>query len=359
VNNVDNPLWIGPAKIHGFAHESENNTAQKLLRVRSILNESKAAVPLASFGEIDIRVNLFEQVIKHQRFEPIETIVTSYLGWLNSLRSEKIIIWGPPPQRQELSAEDKHDFFSYPTVGCSRSRNSLTHIFNLLILRHLNNYPKIRFVTMFYDFVDKELRTNEGALGDNLHYSLQHYNKAITMVQSVQHSEAKAVLNVDRLQTIGEIEFRVEPFTGVTDCIEFKSGNLNGEPIEYFCWGRYDSKITDPKRVFLGPSGAKYTFTGRRIEPADFLKEYFCGYSKSDFEEIVNFANPIVFDGHDNMESHLKKYLKHQVNQEMVLKKMNEMVLKHAGTEVPADRLRKLFQDFKDVFLRVGLFSGE
>jgi hypothetical protein len=357
VNDVPKICWLGPAKIHGFTNPSENQTSQKLEEVRTVLDSMPDAVPIACFGEIDIRVNLYTQVVSSKNFSSIEEIVLKYLSYLNTLKSNTIIIWGPPPQKIDSPSYLKNSNFSYPIVGCTKTRNSITHIFNTLIIKNLSHYPKIRFVTMFYDFVDCNLNTIPSALGDSLHYSLDHYGYAKKLLTHALEPNCKAVFNIDKFKNIADIQFRIEPANNYLDCIDLRCGTYSSRNFEYFCWGAFDTKIENKSRIFLGVDGDIYKLNTTTLTPIDYLNLYFDGTDRSDISDLVDFTYPLVTFEHDHMDSHIKKNILKQIQRTDVIKIINTIAASLCGQNQPILFYNALFDEFADYFQSIGAFD--
>ena len=187
--------WLGPAKIWGLYNSSVNCTREKL----KSLEESKIfkanSIAIASFGEIDIRINIPPLCLAANDFSPISSLAKRYLCILSQLGCDKIIIWGPPPTR--YIAND----LRYPAVLDPISRNTLTHIFNSKIIELLPRFPKLSFVTLFYNFVDEALRTT-GGLIDDIHYNTDFSDVARSVIQDALNKGIRFSLNFDTYDMI-------------------------------------------------------------------------------------------------------------------------------------------------------------
>jgi hypothetical protein len=199
-NDTPSIFWIGPAKIWGLKNSSINNTKEKFERLRLGQLADPNVVPIASFGEIDIRVNLGKKCIVENSFAPITELVEMYLSTISALPAKQVLVWGPPPTTYE--SED----LTYPAFLDSISRNTLTHLFNKELLRLLPRYPKVKFCTLFYEFVDRNMITT-GGLSDGIHYDLKYVSSAREMIRRTLNSELRTSVDIKKLLEIPNPEF--------------------------------------------------------------------------------------------------------------------------------------------------------
>jgi hypothetical protein len=67
--------WLGPAKVWGLVHKSVNRTREKFAGLLRGSLSSPDVLPIAAFGEIDIRVNLGRRCAEVGNFSPIAGLV--------------------------------------------------------------------------------------------------------------------------------------------------------------------------------------------------------------------------------------------------------------------------------------------
>jgi hypothetical protein len=212
-------FWLGPAKIWGLDHKTANNTREKFLEFRKNVLRDPNVIPVVALGEIDIRVNIGHLCVKRGGFSPIRELVDFYLKQISQLSHRLVILWGPPPTLYES------ENLEYPAVFDSQSRNCLTHLFNKEIIAQLNSYPNIKFATLFYNFVDDQLRTT-GGLSDGIHYDTKYSFLARSMISSLVDNCSKVVLNIEAFARIGSISFKYE------NSSTFKTGGFSSHLYE-------------------------------------------------------------------------------------------------------------------------------
>lgn len=189
---VPNMYWLGPAKAYGLSNHTENQTREKFEAIKKKI-EDKDSVPIACFGEIDLRVNCAEEFIFHGRDKHITDLVDSYLDRLSTVNSANVIIWGPVP-----SAPDDGLFSNeYPAYGDNQTRNYITHLFNKTVIEKIVKYPNLKFITLFYDLITTNLLTKQGALEDGCHLSKNLQPHAVNLVKHLLATEKKIVINRD------------------------------------------------------------------------------------------------------------------------------------------------------------------
>lgn len=225
-------FWMGPAKAFGLAHRTKNRTQEKFSQLKALL-EQLPGIPISCFGEIDIRVNLSKQFIFSGDVTQIVRTAQVYLQEISKIQASQIFIWGPPP-----SARDDGMFNpDLPAFGDNRTRNYVTHIFNLALLNGIQKYNHLRFATLFYDCIDDNLVTKPGVLYDGCHLSTDLQDFAKIMLHSLVVSGSKASFNHKQFQIIKPHKrvFELIATSSETPYIQlFKC--LNGEPVEYFAY---------------------------------------------------------------------------------------------------------------------------
>ena len=195
--------WLGPAKAFGVYCATENKTKEKLSQLRQILQEPEI-IPVACFGEIDVRVNCARNFLFTGSENIVSDLVDNYLASISLITPGRICIWGPPP-----SAPDNGLFsVDLPAYGSNQTRNYLTHVFNRRVIETINRYPNLFFMTIFYDLIDSELCTNNLALHDGCHMNdeLQPLAKQ-ALLQAISAGN-KVVMNTEKF-------FKVKKFKRV------------------------------------------------------------------------------------------------------------------------------------------------
>ena len=194
---IPHMYWLGPAKIYGLTNATKNQTRERFLYIKSHL-EQQNVTPIACLGEIDIRVNCSKEFLFHGRVNHIEKLVENYLDQLTAIKTQNIIIWGPPP-----SAPDEGLFATdYPAYGNNQIRNYLTHCFNQEIIRRILEYPKLSFITFFYNLINHDLTTKLEALEDGCHLSVAMQPVAIRFAKNMIGSGERVVLNKNAYHTL-------------------------------------------------------------------------------------------------------------------------------------------------------------
>ncbi|CAM8640750.1 hypothetical protein MCEMSE6_01817 [Oxalobacteraceae bacterium] len=187
---VQNIHWLGPAKAYGLTLPTKNNTKENYLRIKPFLEQSDQ-IPIACFGEIDVRVNCAKEFIFHGGTEHISKLVDAYLSELSTIKNSDILLWGPPP-----SAPDDGLFATeYPAYGDNQTRNYVTHCFNEEIIKKIRNYSNLRFLTIFYDLINADLTTKPKVLADGCHLSVAYHDQAINFAKQMLEQDHKIMLN--------------------------------------------------------------------------------------------------------------------------------------------------------------------
>lgn len=295
-NVADTPhlYWIGPAKVYGLENPTNNHTREKYLNFKNLMIADPDAIPISCFGEIDIRVNIAKIVLEDRNFISISQLADLYLRKINELPNQHIIIWGPPPASMLNDGSLSQD---YPFYGSGVSRNSIIHLFNLAILRKINEYPRIRFITLFYDLVDSSLNTNPLALHDVNHLDIIHFPKARELLHAVLNQNTKAAFDFKKMQSIGDINFSLQSVE--RDILSYFTNMLFSGPIEfsYFSNLNFHNPNYRQSEIILKPGKAQPIPNPVQIGNHAFLELYFQGNSEHEFLDFANFCKS--FNGSD------------------------------------------------------------
>lgn len=197
--------WLGPATIWGLKNASKNRTREKFDQLLNLFAKFNNIIPIACFGEIDIRVHLSRYVLKSRKFDFIDELVQVYLEQLNRIPTEMVIIWGPGPSMMDsihmkISTE-------WPSYGTEPTRNALIHLFNCSIISKINDFPKLKFATLFYNLLKLDFRCKQDSLRDGLHLNISSHSLALKMVSSLAYSDSKIVLKEDVYRYFTEMDF--------------------------------------------------------------------------------------------------------------------------------------------------------
>ena len=286
VEDVPEILWIGPAKIWGLGNKTSNKTKEKFEEVKQRFIQDTSSVPIACLGEIDIRINLSRLILLTRDISIIDSLVLLYLDKLSELPNEKIVIWGPTPARPD---EDTIGMsMEFPRIGSCISRNSITHLFNKSILRQINNYPKIKFITLFYDLVTQDMNTKTGSLSDGYHLSIEHYSSARKLLDIVLNTEVKFSFNIEIMKSIEEIKWSLSTITkpdfSYVACYQF----IGDFSFEYFSPIKYNSSSYSIKEINLTPDSASEPLKKyQNIGDLAFMEIFFRGDCLDSFVEFL------------------------------------------------------------------------
>jgi hypothetical protein len=297
-------FWLGPAKIFGLDNPTSNQTQEKFLGFKHRMEEQSQSVPIACFGEIDIRVNIAKLVLEDLRLDCIDKLADIYLRKLNELPNERIVIWGPPPASMDPEQTFQQD---YPVFGSAVTRNSIVHLFNTALLRRINEYPRIRFITLFYDLTDERLNTIPGALHDFNHLSIAHFQEARNLLVSVLSDTNKAAFNLLRMQSIAEISLCALPpehdALGYTTNMQF----LGPLRFQYFTSLRFTQDAYVQTELVLRPGPAQgQVLAAAQLGDIAFLEMFFQGKSDWEFSQFARFCSTFngtaadIFDAKDS-----------------------------------------------------------
>ncbi len=192
--------WIGPAKIFGLKYPTVNRTREKYKQLLGNELSNLHTIPIACMGEIDIRVNLARECILNASFHPISELAGIYLNELSLLPQKRIFIWGPPATNYESENDD------YPAILDNISRNCLTHLFNLEIIKRIKAYPKLSFLTLFYNMIDSNFSTI-GGLADGIHLEQSYVHIARQCISEMLQNNKRVCLNGIALRNLKEVSF--------------------------------------------------------------------------------------------------------------------------------------------------------
>jgi hypothetical protein len=285
-------FWIGPAKIWGLRNDTVNKTKEKFTLVKEKLSQNKMLIPVACFGEIDLRVNISKQVLLSRNFDLIEEVAQLYLEELSKIDCEQVVIWGPGPSVKDSAYQDFTYACEYPSFGSEFSRNALTHIFNKTIISKINDYPKLKFATIFYDLLGPNLKSLNGALRDVVHISPKHFNLAKEMLTNLASTDAKVAINYAAFSTMPEFEIYENPFPETYNYYQLYK--KNGKPPHYqaFVSGLLNSKKDDFSTIEIRAINkiGHFNSTLHTLDETNFVKEFFSTGELSLIEEYVNYS---------------------------------------------------------------------
>lgn len=313
VEDTPNLHWLGPAKIYGLDNHTSNLTKEKYKIFKNIISRDCDFIPISCFGEIDIRVNLAKIVLEQRDFSCISILVDLYLNKLNELPNHRIVIWGPPPSSMDSSGVMSYD---YPVYGSGITRNAIIHLFNLAILKRINEYPKLRFITLFYDLVDTNLVTHPSALHDANHLSISHFYHARKLLDAVLREGGKASFNFVNLEKIPRINFFIQPLQ--QDNLSYVTNMLFSGPFQfqYFTNLKFFNASYEQSELSLAPGFCSLEIgKPAQIGNFAFLELFFQGNKKNDFIDFARFCSAFngtivdIFDAKDPWIDAFKAFL--------------------------------------------------
>lgn len=333
VEDTPNLHWIGPAKIYGLENETNNNTKEKFSNFKALMFNQPKVIPICCLGEIDIRVNVTKLILEDRDFSHITNLAKLYLRKINELPNQQIIIWGPPPASMSNDGLLSQD---YPFYGSGISRNAVIHLFNSEILKNLNEYPRIKFITLFYDLVDSDLVTHPFALHDVNHLSINHFMHARELLAAVLDVNAKAAFDQNKMQSITNIDFFIQPVQ--SDSLSYSTNMLFSGPIsfQYFSNIKFHNPEYQQHELVIRPGIRKYSIPNPvQIRDFAFLEIFFQGRSKNEFIDFSRFCASFnsseidIFDVKDGWSSAFKVALK---KHEKLM--MRRYALSHASEQI-------------------------
>jgi hypothetical protein len=320
--------WLGPAKIHGLDHPTSNGTRERFRAFAREMEDHADSIVISCLGEIDVRVNIARLVLEHRSFACIASLAELYLRKLDELPNQCIVIWGPPPAANYDDPSWLHD---YPVYGSPLTRNAITHLFNLALLQRINHYPRIRFITLFYDLVAPDLTTLPGALHDFNHLSIQHFDHARDLLATALRAGTKAALNAGQLSAIAEIHFDLQ--TPQQDTLPYVSNMQFKGPLEfqYFSNLRFASESYAQTELILRPGpSSSIGSTPVQLGNFAFMELFFQGSTEVEFAEFARFRSTFegsdtdLFDARDPSLVCLKEQMRHH---EKVMRRRRASVL--------------------------------
>ena len=168
------PLHLGPVLAYNAAKMGGvNHCMEKVIFLMDNVFYNGAQV-LCSFGEIDIRVHVWNRVYDRDFKSVIDDIIDHYLCLISVLKKKyRLIIWGPV-------ASQKDEWFNnpnYPRSGTERERNIATHYFNTR-LESICKSMNITFISIFSELIDEKYCTKEYYISDECHLSQRAWSIA-------------------------------------------------------------------------------------------------------------------------------------------------------------------------------------
>jgi len=233
-NDIPFMAWLGPAKAHGLSNETSNKTFEKFTQLKPLLSDPNV-IPIACFGEIDIRVNCARNFLFTGSEDVVNKTVDSYLSSVSGISNGQILIWGPPP-----SAPDDGMFNEeFPAYGDNQTRNYLTHVFNRRVLERIKNFSNLTFITLFYDLIDTNLRTTPRALHDGCHMEVEMQPLAKQALFRSISDKSKATLNLSKFQQVEKYHrtFEKAEQTSRSPYINFYK-DKGSNTLEYFAYSQ-------------------------------------------------------------------------------------------------------------------------
>ncbi|MGI9211900.1 MAG: hypothetical protein ACR2HF_05465 [Methylococcaceae bacterium] len=130
-------------------------------------------------SEVDIRVHFWRDMpilaargMSFNAFiaKKISVFINRVSVFANELHISNIILWGAPAS--QLTTENHTE--SLPATGDNQTRNILTHLFNLEMMRQISaSTGVLRFSTPFYGMVNEDFITNPQWLRDGVHLKFE------------------------------------------------------------------------------------------------------------------------------------------------------------------------------------------
>ena len=216
----------------------------------------------------------------------------------------------------------------YPIYGDGITRNSITHLFNIEILKIINDFPKLKFITLFYDLIDENLITNVNALHDSNHLSISHYPHARNLLETVTTGTNKAAFNIQIFNKIKYPQFNCRPLESeslsyITNSIF--QGNSN---FKFFTNLNFFTKKYKQLEIILRPGIENINFQDLpQLGTYGFLDLFFQGYETEDFmnferiKETFNSTGKNFFDSENYTECNINNHLSSHYTQ--MLRRLN------------------------------------
>jgi hypothetical protein len=207
----------GPLTISALArknHELRQKT-ELILKHYTLLGAKRV---ILCIGEISVRSHFWRSLpVYLSRGDSIEGYLAREARLLYDTVAEianlfmiEIILWGPPPGVSNPSYENPE----WPRVGDTRTRNILSHKFNLEIIKilHKNKERGVRFISLFYDYIDEHLQVSSTHFSDGLHWNSDLSSEFISKIESF--TKSNQVICIDSFKTAlaidSQIKFRLK-----------------------------------------------------------------------------------------------------------------------------------------------------
>lgn len=159
---------LGPSLAYNtMTEQSKTQTKEKIDFLIGERYIPSGATVLCVFGEIDMRVHVFRQVLCQGRSyrEVVDAILVRYCQFLKSLQEKgfQVMVWGALPTGD--TRFNKREF-----TGSEVERNQATGYFNERLERFCLE-RHIGFISLYQDLASPEFRTDLSYLADGCHLS--------------------------------------------------------------------------------------------------------------------------------------------------------------------------------------------
>ena len=150
---------------------------------------SSIEILIFAFGEIDIRTRVFKHGSEDDYKKTVENIVDNYLDFLKRVKNDgfKVIAWGPIPSQKDEWEQNE----CFPRCGSERQRNMATEYFNKKLNEKCRD-NEIGFMTIFYDIIDKQYRTNE-----RYYFDVCHLNREARPLLEKQMANIRKIISCE------------------------------------------------------------------------------------------------------------------------------------------------------------------
>lgn len=251
----------GPITARNFC--SHGN--QYRLNIENLLNE--CAKPgdslILCLSEIDIRAHFWRELpIFYSRGMTINEFIKIRVDLLieelkyfsKTYAFDTVILWGAPP----ASLGSKEYNPDFPFVGCSKTRNVITNIFNASFIARctqLVGEPRIVFSSPFYDMVSDEFATDTHFLPDGVHLDNQLHNSVWDRV----------TILLENRDLIYSVDSKFHKMKNAEVAFVEKDYTLNDKKARYNTWIpiKYDVHAHSFQRIVtiaIGQSESKFGF---------------------------------------------------------------------------------------------------
>lgn len=241
--------WLGPAKIWGLRNKTVcptgdliNSTLDKLATYDYVV---------FSLGEIDVRVNSLSGYIKYG-IDYFSNLANTYVGYIDSLPLRRKIILCPSP----TSPYSQQNLLNVPFVGCSQTRNSLTHLLTKSVLKAASNTKTVLCTSIFYDIVDSSLIASADNYLDGLHLDpIKVINIARSRLADCIRTQASC-FNTERFESVSDPNFYINPCEDLRgDHMELKLIEWKDKDFLYFIkWAKTSRNLNSETSVVFRPS---------------------------------------------------------------------------------------------------------